>query len=466
MIYNATFIPDKEKVDLSAGALFDKVINLKLNCINDNGERESFVIRSDYELIYPDSNMPFDGTIVPTLFGGCVIRKCTNKPSIKVQCKLVSSNTGISIDVFVSNFFILTSDGKHLKSFNNDKYKIDTLEIAMGYWGQFKRPPEAPQMTYDDYFNITAERGADKITISTVSVVTTDKLPPDSVLHIKGFVADVYSSPVSLSQVDTVEKALKNPVTSSGKGFSEVCYNLITRRYLNKFYLSKKAGASLYAGRRNVAVSDIKDSPIPVKLDETGLMDKTDADDYGVRVYLSKKARELAIPKVRDAEDNERDKITYFEAGWTIGQTVSRIVSFMEADLDYTFNGKGDIMIYEVSEVTDPDNLYEAFDTEDMYEDSVFSDKALYNNKLPAVYNINIDAVSTITCPFFTFFEPFQYVEFASRYALTSTTAYFASYEPTIYRFLVINASISFATVDDVNEVQITAVASKKAKAN
>ena len=103
--------------------------------------------------------------------------------------------------------------------------------------------------------------------------------------------------------------------------------------------------------------------------------------------------------------------------------------------------------------------LYTSFFKEGVYKDTVLVNKALYDNKLPAVYNINVDAVATIVCPFFTFFEPFQYVEFARRYALTSLVSYFASYSPTIYRFLVINALISFATVDEVNEVQITAVA-------
>ena len=96
-----------------------------------------------------------------------------------------------------------------------------------------------------------------------------------------------------------------------------------------------------------------------------------------------------------------------------------------------------------------------------MYDRSVLKDEDLYNNALPAVYNINVDAVATIVCPFFTFIEPFQYVEFASRYALTSVVSYYASYKPTINRFLVINATISFATEEAINEVQMTAVSAR-----
>ena len=72
-----------------------------------------------------------------------------------------------------------------------------------------------------------------------------------------------------------------------------------------------------------------------------------------------------------------------------------------------------------------------------MYDKTVLRNKKLYDNKLPAVYNINIDSVATIVCPFFTFIEPFQYIEFESRYALTSLVSYFASYSPTIYLSLI-----------------------------
>jgi hypothetical protein len=123
-------------------------------------------------------------------------------------------------------------------------------------------------------------------------------------------------------------------------------------------------------------------------------------------------------------------------------------------------------LVYAVEEATNPDSIYKSFMEEGIYKDTVLDNPALYDRRLPAVYNINVDAVATIVCPFFTFFEPFQYIEFASRYALTSVVSYFASYAPSVYRFLIVSASISFATVDDINEVQITAVSSREALKN
>ena len=109
----------------------------------------------------------------------------------------------------------------------------------------------------------------------------------------------------------------------------------------------------------------------------------------------------------------------------------------------------------------DPEVINKAYTDQGLYKGTVLYNKKLYNGRLPAVYNINIDAVATITCPFFTFIQPFQYVEFASRYALTSVVSYYAQYNPTIYRFLVINATLTFATVEDINEMHITAVSAK-----
>lgn len=450
-IENVRFLTDEEKIKLPEGALFDRIINVKINCYSEKSYyRESFVIRSDYELIYPDSNTPVDGTITTFGKGKCLIRPCTMKPSIKVQCKMVTGNTGTNVDVFISNFFMLTKDGKHLRSFNSSTYKIESVEIVMGYRSQFKSMPSSPE----DYYNLKAENGADKITIVSPIVVQTDKLPPDSVLHIHGYVAGIYSSPVAVTGVDNAEKAKKNPVISSSDSISEILYRGITRRYLNMH----KAPVDT---AKVIPVSDIAYYDINVDYDkDTGLLSLKDAETYGVRCYLTDKVKEIAVSQAKDSDGNPVNKSMVFEQGWTIGHTLARLSSFLNAKLEYTFNNEGDMLIYTTDEVNNPDSIYTAFVKQKVYDTTVLN--KFYDNKLPAVYNINIDAVATIVCPFFTFIQPFQKLEFASRYALTSVTSYFAGYSPAIYAFQAINASISFATVDSVNEVHITAVALKE----
>jgi hypothetical protein len=466
----AEFISDENKVNLQAGDLFDRIINLKFHCQDKaTGNTEVFVLRSDYELVYLNQDFTSDYK-VNNGSRRFIVRKCTYKPSIKVQCKMVTSNVGTSIGITVSNFFMLTQDGKHIRSFNESKYVITAIEIVMGYWGQLKdslNPDEInSEKLLQDYFDIKAVKGADKISITNGKpiIVTTDKLPPDSAIHIKGFVADIYSSPVAITKVATPVDALKKPVASSGTDLETLLFEQITRRYASghRVYNSvnrtnKKLKTQLPVGAKGSFTVD----GVEITTDDNGQMSSEDAKNYGVKVYLSDEAKKVHIEQLTDSKGNKKDRKLYFEAGWTIGQTITRIISYMDKSLDYTFSLEGDVIIYTPLEMQDVEKLTKACEAQEMYKETVLNNKELYNGRLPAVYNINIDAVATITCPFFTFIEPFQYVEFASRYALTSLVSYYASYNPTIYRFLVISASISFATVDDINEVQITAVSAK-----
>ena len=79
--------------------------------------------------------------------------------------------------------------------------------------------------------------------------------------------------------------------------------------------------------------------------------------------------------------------------------------------------------------------------------------------RIPAVYNIAYDnALCTITCPFFYFLTPFQKFYFASRYAVSSMIAYYLDQENKEMEFTMMWQSVSFATVENVNEDQIWCV--------
>ena len=462
---SVSFISDQSKVKLSAGDLFDRIINLKLFCKNKKTKAiEEFVIRSDYELSY--TNMTLSNFIAKADNTGkqYLIRRCTQKPSIKVQCKMVTSNTGTEVHVFITNFFMLTKDGNYLRSFNSEDYEIYRIDIAMGYWGQFVNALLETVPTIEEYFDIRAENGADMISVTSSIVVTTDKLPPDSVLHIKGYVADILGSPVDITKVTTPNKALGQPVISSSDTIEKAIFELVTRRYINPLKVtSREMSTATFARVIQLSEATQKEFIGKVVIDsQTGQMSSEDAKKYGMTVYLSDKVKDVKIKQIYNSQGEKVERALYFEAGWTVGQTITRFMSYLDAELAFSFTNKGDLLIYTPDEIINNiDSLTKAYEKAGVYKDTVLQAKDLYDRKLPAVYNINIDSVATITCPFFTFIEPFQYVEFASRYALTSLVSYFASYSPNIYKFLVINANVSFATVEEVNEVQMTAVSAK-----
>lgn len=459
------FISDESKLSLQAGDLFDRIINLKIICKDNLGNEEAFVIRSDYELITADAGFTSEKGRT-----GFIIRRCSQKPSIKVSMKMVTANVGTEVSITVSNFFMLTQDGKHIRSFNAQQYRITAVEIVMGYWGQLKGSVNltgTAEQQLKSYFNIQAVNGADKVSITNGKpiIVTTEKLPPDSAIRIRGFVADIYADPVAITKINTPVKANENPVAVSGEEFEQVLFENITQRYLSGHLVldeNEKNSNRIKTLPPVTSIGDqIKIGSDVITPDDKGRMNETYAKKYGVKVYLSEGAKKTHISKVYDCKGNEVNKRVYFEAGWTIGQTITRIISYMDTALDFTFSLNGDLLIYTPEETQKPEVLNKAYTEQGLYKGTVLYNKKLYNGRLPAVYNINIDAVATITCPFFTFIQPFQYVEFASRYALTSLVSYYALYKPTIYRFLVINATISFATVEDVNEVYITAVSAR-----
>lgn len=464
----AIFSSDETKVHLTPNELFDRIINLKVLCENKvTKEIETFVIRSDYELVYTNVNIDNFTRQMGNDNKKYFIRRCTFKPSIKVQCKMVTSNVATSVDIFINNFFLLSKDGNYLRSFNESQYTVKSVTIAMGYWGQFKDTvnPDS-ENALEQYFDIKAINGADSLTLTSPIVVTTDKLPPDSTLHLHGYVADIYGSPVGITKVDNAQKAFDKPSASSGTDMETLFFDCITRRYINPHSYIDDDKLGTLNMKKLTQVSNDSDVEFIKKLQldpDTNQMNDTDANNYGVKVYLSEKVKQMTLKKAYDSDGNEVDRKIYFESSWTIGQTIVRIMSFIDAEVEFTFTLSGDVLVYSPLEMLeDIESISKELYKDGVYDSSVLKDKDLYNNALPAVYNINIDAVATIVCPFFTFIEPFQYIEFASRYALTSTVSYYASYKPTIYRFLVINASISFATEEAVNEVQMSAVSARE----
>lgn len=448
---NLSLQEDSKKVKLSANDLFDRIINLKIKVgipatkTNPAVIKDEFVIRSDFEVFYTNSDSIFyrgENT------GDYIIRRCTMKPSIKVHCNMVTANVGTAIDVYIANFFIFTSEGTYLRNFTMKDYAVLEVEIVMGYWGQFANTLNEDS-SIKDFFNLKAQNGADRIVIGNPVIVSTDKLPPDSVIHLHGYVADVLSSPLAIEQVKDYETAVKKPTFKSGDKLDDLFFNVITRRYLKHNSINESAS--------DISVDEDKPKRKP-KVDETtGMMSEEDAKKYGVQVYISEEAKKFVYEDKTDGEGKTVSASTYFESGWTIGKTITRVLSFINPRLNYRFTNKGDILIFTNEEENDINTLNKSF--KKIVQENVFA--KYYDSKLPAVYNINLGAVTSISCPYYAFIEPFQTIEFASRYSLSGLIEYVVGYPASKNQFIAIRASISFATVEPLNEVTISAIIKK-----
>lgn len=525
----------KDNLQLQAGDLFDRVINLKFITSEQGGNGvekyvDEFVLRSDYELV--------DTKFVANVAEGNVsysqnkkiscIRKCRLKPSVKVQYKQVAGNTEIDLDIFIQNFFMLDSEGKTLMSFSNVKGRLASVEIQMGYFGQFAdffKGNENGVPTLEQYFDFTVKpEGVQTITCN-VTYCQTDKLPPDSTMHIHGFVGSCYTQPVTdkmvtddnqtssieLSTVDTSSVYMyeKEGSTYKFNSFAHYLYNNVTRRFLrNKIPATSK--------------KEVKN--LKIKLKDGGIcLDDDSSLKYGVVVFLSKGVAgdgksEVFLGKQQMYDSNgkplEGKKSSVFTkelSGDTPMKALNSFSSFQSGLLRVQPLNNGYYLMFLKEEMRHSEKLSEmdwyAFDprlgkngvdldgdgevkaselglVKFTYDEilkyvndslggkakntNVFDYinslkaknlKAINISRIPAVYNIAYDrALCTITCPFFYFLTPFQKFYFASRYAVSSMVAYFLDQENREMEFTMIWQSVSFATVENINDVQISCI--------
>lgn len=448
-----SFETNAGKCNLTQNDLLDRVINLKLvtgSSDSDNPSdiskvEDTYYIRSDYEAIYKTLGVTSIFKKDNKVNNEYYIRKCVYKPSIKVTYKRVSPNSPVEIDIYVANFFMLDSTGKKLMSFSNADYPLKKVEIMMGYWGQFKNMAHS---SLEDLHTFTPSFGVDKIDIN-VSYVTTDKLPPDSTIHIHGYIGStIFANSVSNVEYSTFDEAIDGGLTDSfsktaksGYALSEYFYTHITRRYL----------------KNNILDEDISSLVL-----ENGLLKEADAEAYGIKVYcsagvidLSKNTVEvLKIGSDEDTTDNVTSSADGVTPENTFANSLSNIInSLLKAQLN-----NGDWIVYTREEAKDISTLMQTFydykGKSYNYED-ISNLKSYYEHILPAVYNINIDALATIVSPFFYFVDPFNYVKFVNRYALSSQTAYYSNADASKTKYFVIQQTVSFATVENVNEMTL-----------
>lgn len=449
-----SLLSDKDKVTLSQNDLFDRVINLKLVTGDFNASatpsgsvaltKDTFVIRSDYELVYPDLgiNAVFkEGSIPSRKYN---IRKCQYKPSIKVQFKNVSPTTNIEMDIFIGNFYMIDANGNKLMSFNNSTYPLRHIELQMGYFGQFsKNPPK----NIEEYFDFKAGYGIDVISLD-VQYVTTESLPPDYTLHIHAYVgSNNVSSPVGETGIYKYESLTKSSYVFGSSSASDdrtlidqIFYENVTRRYMKST-----------VSEDGIVVTD-------------GQMTTTVADKKGIRVYTSNGVKELSKIRLQrtlvSGDEEQEDTETIVADGKTAEGFFNDVKSWFCCTMKKRTLTNGDWLVYLAEEESNVDELEKRV-TESRKEEDKLTAISAYGNILPAVYNINIDAMATITAPFFYFIEPFEYVYFENRYNLSNLVSYWAGITGRMNKFYCIQQSISFATVEEINEMMLVAVSNE-----
>ena len=460
--YTSNMLPDKGRVgfpdkaggvySFSSSELFDRVINLKIFTQNTatNTIQDEYVIRSDWEVYYPDLNKVIQGNGTANDLRKCYIRRCVQKPSIKVQYKQIATGTAVEVDIFINNFAMLSSDGRTLMAFNALTYPIGMVEMQMGYFGQFNKKPE----TIEEYFDLGRNKNADLMTINVgLGYVQTDKLPPDGTLHIHGYVGSCYTPPVTGSDFKDSYDNITDAASAFGDFLQDFIFTNITRRFVRK---------------------PLQKDKIEVN-ESTGLMpwENNYADEHGVHVYLSDKLEKACKEKLnRTYKDADGKEIKYGDMK-VIGHYSESVVKALNLvrdtlGIDMSFKAliDGNFIAYLASESMDTELLVKSMEKYKKQDVALAQtggviDK-IYHNVLPAVENITTDALCTIVCPFFFFLNPFDMIKFKSRYALGGVVSYYANFTVEESKFYALYMTVSFATVEDVNECNIVCTGSRE----
>lgn len=449
---NAFLLEDAQKIDLQPTDLYDRIINLKLyigkkgNGIVSENQAELykvFVIRSDFELIKVGKTLKETFSPASKIESGHIIRKCQMKPDIKVQYVQVNAENAINIDIFIGNFYMVDAKGKTLMSFNSADMQLLGVDIQMGYWGQFKNLLNSTS-SMNDFCTFKELYGVDTLSVSNIISVTTESLPPNYSLHIKGTIGTNNTAvDDGFVKPKTFKEAQLTGQLSKQTDLDNILYENITRRFTRTGMLNRALTSVLWAGA-------IKD-PVMLGLDiKNGKLSTIDAEKYGVKVFLSSGAKSHKIKPLLDSDSNPIDQSAYFSSGKTLKNTLNRILATVDADVLYRVMNRGDILVFTRDEINDIDKLSQEFQ---QYISNAMIKQ--WKRQLPAVKNITLNETPMIVCPYFGFLEPFQSFEFKSRYFLTTLTTYQAGLNTETLHFTALRCSVSFATVEDINDMQI-----------
>lgn len=443
------FLANKNKVNLTNADIFDKVINLKITAMEvSTGMKESYVIRSDYEIIYDRYSYSALMRNKDLSGAGGVIRKCEYKPGIKVQYKQVSQSTSIAIDIYVTNFYAIGNNGSLLLNFNTKEYKVVKVEIAMGYFGQFQNLKPTMQ-TYDNFDVFKNNAYGITYICSDCEYLNCDKLTPDAVAHLHCFVGNYTNEALVTPTQPTTETAenldaVFNCTDSSTlDDYMESC---VTKRYFADTSLTPLEQQAKIDPVTNTLLSSSDGVPVYCSNGALSLFKEitseklTGKDSSGNSVTLN---RELPIPN-----------------GLNILNSLSKSLQQISPSLRYTQLGNGGFAVYTQDEyVNNFKNLYDEFSGKNALPKGAIE---TFNNLIPAVYNITAEGLCTISCPFFCTVDTFSKVIFNSRYALGKLVTYFGSRNATgATEYIVISSSVSFATTEPINEMILSTVANK-----
>jgi hypothetical protein len=423
MVLNKGQTGNSPEALLNRYAVFDKVINAQFIRRDKTVDGGTFTIRSDYEIAY-------------NIDGSYSFAKTNIKPELKIHYLQVNNNTAIQVKLFVTNLHIHSETDAVSTAFSSKGNPIEFVKVQLGYFNQFPNfLDETQRLTDEDYFNLAESKNSDgyKQITCRVLAVYPSKLPPDGITVFDCVVGSFDQSFHSVQGKDD-----KSVSFTSSTAIKDFLFETITRRFPRSYILP--TDVELDTKLAKTVLVDGKKTYFP------GPMTVKYAKNNGVLCYLSPKVSEYSFKELGDGA-----VVPAIEQRQDVNAAFHTITNTFFKNLRTFAMPDGNYLLYDASEILD-----------DVAKSDDFPKSIREVMTIPSIYSITYSGIRTITCPFMTLVNPFQLLEFSSRYNLANLVGYF--YTPGEGRdtFFAINCSVTFSTTGDENEMVIASADAAK----
>jgi hypothetical protein len=467
----------KDTANLTPNDLFDKIINLALYRRDDAIGMPYFVLRSDYEAVY-DRRAPHGAQFI----------QIRQKPRIKITYYQVSPDKAIEVKVEITGMYFdeaarsdttkqeLTGEGGAVTVIDSVKGNpVQWIVIQAGYRAQFPDWTGEPYATGSGYLDrfydldnnaVTYDQGMFKGQVLTARILEchNESYPPDQTTVFNCVVATIdrglkwsHNASTFLTNFDGIEAPGKDTQ------LEKVLYHLITRRFIKshiqtrvetkadgkerlfirhydewrKLYGKEPAAGTAGSGWAEAPLSD-------------GLLSFEDAEVFGLPCHVTKKLSEVSMRFLASYTLKSIDGLPQKSASPPIRMENYADAQILEIQRSYPglrwyrLNDGGFFFYYARESI---DELYR--------EDARIKEAVGDIIALPAIYDISLDGLRTIRCPFIGFINPMTILQWNSRYTLGTLVGYFYRPDDGTNYYTALLIKVAFDTDGDTNMMEI-----------
>jgi hypothetical protein len=361
------------------------------------------------------------------------------KPDIKIKYQQQTGGVATRINVEVTNLYTFLQGADSANQYSQANNPFTSITIEMGYFANFddfadsqgraeergaKDLIDKLAIQYGDAANGSGSRRYIRTIDAQILAMYQSKPAPNAVTTINCVVGDISSS--YLPNPNRSIKEAVDTAISKGGVMEELFFKLVTKRFVNKAKYNREIENPLDKNGAEIIVEG-------KKFVYSGTLSDAAASKYGVKVFITENLKQKKFENglfLSPNTDNPEQMLLL------IKREVLPSLSFLQTT-------EGHYIAWDSARDSLDDARRSYFGAEEI-------------EIIPAVYNVSLGALRMVSCPFFSFVNPFSLINFNARYSASNMIGTFYKPQPGNDTFMALKCAISFATCDDDNEVLLT----------